>query len=83
MRIKLNTKYRIGQTVWVVDNWTVWKAVIYGITIVGKDEYIYDLDFSGHYEYWPEEVIYRTKKEAQAKLEKLIHEDELPILEIK
>ena len=83
MRIKLNTTYRIGQTVWIVDNWMVFKGVVDGIYVYSKEYYEYELNFSGHREYWPEELIYRTKKEAQAKLNKLIHEDELPILEVK
>lgn len=83
MKIKLNTRYRINQTVWVIDNWCVWKGIISSIKVTSKEYYEYQLDFGGHYEDWPEELIYRTKKEANEKLNIYLHGDVLPILKTK
>lgn len=76
MKIKITTKYKIGQSVWTVieEDMEVWKWQIASVIYYGGDNYEYEIEDCGCYTTMPEELIYRTRKEAKAVLDKWLQE---------
>ena len=75
MKINLETKYRVGQVVWVIDGDELWKGTVVAICWYGKNIWGYEVYFDGGgYEKWDEEDIYRTRKDAKAELDRQIKE---------